>query len=116
MAIVHLMRHQMSDNAAANGQTVHPGRSARMLKMHFTELVTFGVFLFFNGRTPEARRSALGLIWCPLLLRTVRSVNAVFAVFWFEAHPGVVDDPRKGDFPKSFSCPKYSTVFRTVDL
>ena len=42
------------------------------------------------------RRSALGLGWCSLLLRTVRSVNDVFAVFLSEAHPGVTDGPPQG--------------------
>jgi hypothetical protein len=72
-AIVHLMCHQMSDKAVADGLAVHPGRSARTLKMHFTEPVTFGFFWFFNDRTvaPEAGR-------CSLLLRTVHSVNDVF--------------------------------------
>jgi hypothetical protein len=44
MAIEHLMHHQISDKAAANGPAMHPGRSARMLKMHFTKPVTFGFF------------------------------------------------------------------------
>jgi hypothetical protein len=34
-----------------DGPTVHPGRSARTLKMHFTEPVTFRFFWFLNGRT-----------------------------------------------------------------
>jgi hypothetical protein len=32
MAIVHLMHHQMSDKAVADGPVMHPGRSARTLK------------------------------------------------------------------------------------
>jgi hypothetical protein len=48
------MRRQMSDKAVADGPVVHPGRSARTLKIHFTEPVTFGVFLFFNDRTVRA--------------------------------------------------------------
>jgi hypothetical protein len=43
-AIQHLMRRQMSDKAVADGPAVHPGRSTRMLKMNFTEPVTFGFF------------------------------------------------------------------------
>ena len=54
MAIVHLMRRQMSDKVVVDGPAMHLGRSARMLKMHFTEPVTFGVFLFFNERTVHA--------------------------------------------------------------
>jgi hypothetical protein len=73
-----------------DGLVVHPGRSARTLKMHFTEPVTFG--FFNNGRfVPEAGRSTLGLGRCSLLLQTVRSVNVVFAVFLSEAHPSVAD-------------------------
>jgi hypothetical protein len=53
-SIVHLMRRQMSDKAVADGPAVHPGRSARTLKMHFTEPVTFGVFWFFNDRAARA--------------------------------------------------------------
>jgi hypothetical protein len=53
-AIVHLMRCQMSDKAVADGLTVHPRRSVRTLKMHFTEPVTFGFFWFFNDRTVRA--------------------------------------------------------------
>jgi hypothetical protein len=44
-AIVHLMCRQMSDKAVADGPAVHPIRSARTLKMNFTEPVTFGFFL-----------------------------------------------------------------------
>jgi hypothetical protein len=43
-AIEHLMRRQMSDKAVADDSVVHPGRSARTLKIHFTEPVTFGFF------------------------------------------------------------------------
>jgi hypothetical protein len=41
----------MSDKAVAYGLAVHPERSARTLKMYFTEPVTFG---FFNERTARA--------------------------------------------------------------
>jgi hypothetical protein len=44
MAIVHLMCRQMSDKVVADGPAVHPGRSARTLKMHCIESVTFGFF------------------------------------------------------------------------
>jgi hypothetical protein len=42
---------------------------------------------------PEAGRSALGLGRCSFLLRTVRSMNDVFAVFLSEALSGVADGP-----------------------
>jgi hypothetical protein len=79
-AIEHLMRRKMSDKAVADGPAMHPIRSARTLKMHFTEPVTFGFFWFFTTRrsASEARRSALGLGRCSLFYRTVRSVNLCF--------------------------------------
>jgi hypothetical protein len=52
--IVHLMRRQMPDKVVANGPAVHPGRSVRMLKMHFAKPDTFRVFWFFNDRTVRA--------------------------------------------------------------
>jgi hypothetical protein len=79
-AIKHLMHHQMSNKAVADGPTVYPGRSARTLKMNFTEPVTFG----FSGFTTtgwsvlEPRRSVLGLGRCTLLHQTVCSVNLCF--------------------------------------
>jgi hypothetical protein len=76
-AIKHLMCRQMSDKAVADGPVVHPGRSARRLKIHFTEPGTFEFFWFSpTGRSaPEAGRSAFGLGRCSLLHRTVRSVD-----------------------------------------
>ena len=53
-AIVHLMRRQMSNKVVVDGLVVHLRRSARTLKMHFTEPVTFGVFWFFNDQTVRA--------------------------------------------------------------
>jgi hypothetical protein len=44
----------MSDKAVADGLVVHLGWSVRTLKMHFTELVTFQFFWFFNERTVHA--------------------------------------------------------------
>jgi hypothetical protein len=37
-----------------DGLAVHLGRSARTLKMHFTEPVTFGFFWVFNDRMVHA--------------------------------------------------------------
>jgi hypothetical protein len=45
------MRRQMPDKVVTDGPAVHPGRSARTLKMNFTEPVTFGFLWFFNERT-----------------------------------------------------------------
>jgi hypothetical protein len=70
----------MSGTVVADGPVVHPGRSVRTLKIHFTEPVNFG----FSGSsptrrsTPEAGRSALGLGRCSLLHRTVCSVDLCF--------------------------------------
>jgi hypothetical protein len=44
----------MSDKAVVDGPVVHPGRSTRTLKLHFTELITFGFFLVFTDRTARA--------------------------------------------------------------
>jgi hypothetical protein len=56
-AIVHLMRHQMSDKIVADGPAVHLGWFARTLKMHFTELVTFGFLGFQQPDGPRLRRT-----------------------------------------------------------
>jgi hypothetical protein len=74
------MRRQMSNEAVMDGPVVHLRRSARTLKMHFTELVTFGFFWFSTTErsTPDVGRSALGLGQCSLLLWTVHSVNLCF--------------------------------------
>jgi hypothetical protein len=81
-AISHLMRHQMSDK----GSRRRSGRAPRTVRedaiIHFTEPVTFGFFGFSpTGRSaPEAGRSARGLGWCLLFLRTVRSVDLDFCI------------------------------------
>jgi hypothetical protein len=69
-----------SDKAVMDVLVVHPGRSARTLKIHFTEPVTFGCFWFSpTGRSaPEGERSVLRLGRCSLLHRTVRSVDLCF--------------------------------------
>jgi hypothetical protein len=41
----------MSNKAVADGRAVHPGQSARTLKMNFIEPITFGFLWFFNERT-----------------------------------------------------------------
>jgi hypothetical protein len=79
-AILHLMRCQMSDK----GSHGRSGRAPRTVRedviIHFTELVTFGVFGSSPTRrsAPEVGRSALGLGRCLLFLRTVRSVELSF--------------------------------------
>jgi hypothetical protein len=49
------MHRQMSDKAVADGPVVHPGRSVRTLKIHFTEPVTFGFFWFSPPDGPRLR-------------------------------------------------------------
>jgi hypothetical protein len=81
-AILHLMHRQMS-NKGSRGRS---GRAPRTVRedaiIHFTEPVTFGIFGSSPiGRSaPEAGRSARGLGWCLLFLRTVRSVDLDFCI------------------------------------
>ena len=97
-AILHLMRRQMSDKASR-------GRSARLARtvreaaiIHFSEPVTFGFFGFLpTGRSAlEAGRSARGLRWSALFLRTVHSEDLDFALVLSECHPRVADGPPQG--------------------
>jgi hypothetical protein len=82
MAILHLMRHQMSDKDSRG----RSGRAPRTVRedaiIHFTEPVTFGFFGSSpTGRSaPEAGRSARGLGRCLLSLQTVRSVDLGFCI------------------------------------
>jgi hypothetical protein len=97
--IVHLMRRQMSDKAVVDGLTVHHGRSARTLKMHFTEPVTFGFFLVFQRPDgPRLRPDDPRLVSDGARFSTKRSIvlTCVFAVFLSEAHLGVADGPPQG--------------------
>jgi hypothetical protein len=48
------MCRQMSGKVVTDGPVVHPGWSARTLKMNYTEPVTFGLFWFYNDRTVRA--------------------------------------------------------------
>jgi hypothetical protein len=102
-AIEHLMCRQMLDKAVADGLVVHPGRSARTLKMHFTEPDTFGFFWFFNDRMVSAWGRTVRA-WSSdgarFSIRRFVVLTCVFAVFLSEAHPGVADGPRIGVFSK----------------
>jgi hypothetical protein len=54
-----------------------------------------------SGRSaPEPGWSELALGRCSLLLQTVHSVNACFALFLSKAHLGVANGPRIGEFSK----------------
>jgi hypothetical protein len=62
----------MSGTAVADGPAVHTGRSARMLKIHFSEHVTFGFFWFFTDQTVHTwSRTVLASpsdgLWCKLV-------------------------------------------------
>ena len=115
-AILHLMRRQMSDKASR-------GRSARLTRtvreaaiIHFSEPVTFGFFGFSpTGRSaPEAGRSAHGLGWSLLFLRTVRSAYLDFCIgsvrvsSWCCGRSAARARTVRAwpVFPKSFSCPE----------
>jgi hypothetical protein len=81
-AILHLMRHQMSDKCSSG----RSGRAPRTVRedaiIHFTKPITFGVFGSSpTGRSaPEAGRSARVLGRSLLSLQTVRSVDMGFCV------------------------------------
>jgi hypothetical protein len=81
-AILHLIHRQMSDK----GSRGRSDRAPRMVRedaiIHFTEPITFGFFGSSPTRrsAPEAGRSARGLGWCLLFLRTVRSVDFDFCI------------------------------------
>jgi hypothetical protein len=81
----------MLDRAVADGLVVHPGRSARTLKMHFTEPATFRFFWFLNGRTVRA--------WSWMVLTSPSEspqYKRCFLVFLSEALPSVADGPPQG--------------------
>jgi hypothetical protein len=113
----------MSDKAVVDGPVVHPGRSARMLKIHFTEPVTFGFLGFPKPDGPRLGPDGLRLgLDGPRLVSDGahffigRSVvlTCVYAVFLSEGHLGVADSPPQGpgrstlrcSSYKSFSCPE----------
>jgi hypothetical protein len=81
-AILHLMHRQMSDKGS-RGRSGHAPRTVHEdAIIHFTEPVTFGFFGFSSTErsAPEAARSARGLGWCLLFLRTVHSVDIDFCI------------------------------------
>jgi hypothetical protein len=74
-AIMHLMRHQMSDKGNRGRSGCAPRTVREDAIIHFTEPITFGFF----GSAP-IERSALGLEWCLLFCWTVRSVDLCFCI------------------------------------
>jgi hypothetical protein len=106
-AIMYLMRRQMSDKVVADGPVVHPRRSARTLKMHFIEPVTFEFFLVFQRPDgPRLRSDDPCLVLDDARFSFGRSVvlTCVFAVFLSEAHPSVADSPPQGPRRSTHRC------------
>jgi hypothetical protein len=88
----------MLGTAVADGPAVHPGRSARTLKIHFTELVTFGFSGFSRSDSPRLRPDGPRLVSDGARFFIGRSVvlTCVYEVFLSEGHPGVTDGPPQG--------------------
>jgi hypothetical protein len=95
MAILHLMRCQMSDKASRE----RSGRAPWMVRedaiIHLAEPVTFGFFGSSpTGRSaPEPGRSARGLGRCLLFHRTVRSRDMCFCIGSVRGSFSVADGP-----------------------
>jgi hypothetical protein len=77
-------------------------------------LWVFSSFSTVRRSTDEARQSALGLRQCSLLLQTVRSVNAIFAVFLYEGHPSVAHGPPQGARRSALGLRQCSLLLQTV--
>jgi hypothetical protein len=83
----------MSDKAVADGPVVHPGRSVRTLKIHFTEPVTFGFSGFHRSDGPRLRPDGPRLVsdGARFSIRQSIVLTCVYAVFLSEAHFGIPD-------------------------
>jgi hypothetical protein len=88
----------MSGTTVADGPVVHPGWSARTLKIHFTEPVTFGFSGFLRSDGPRLRPDGPRLVSDSARFFIERSVvlTCVYAVFLSEGHIGVADGPPQG--------------------
>jgi hypothetical protein len=116
MAILHLMRRQMSDKASRGRSDRAPRTVHEDAIIHLAESVTFGFFGSSpTGRSaPEPGRSARGLGRCLFFHRTVRSRDTCFCIGsvrglfrcrgWSAAKARTVR--AWPDFPKIFSCPE----------
>jgi hypothetical protein len=97
-AILHLMRHQMSDRPSRgrSGRALRTVREAAII--HSSEPVTFGFFGSLpTGRSaPEAGWFERGLRRSALILRTVHRQTRIFALVLSECHPGIADGPPQG--------------------
>jgi hypothetical protein len=105
-ATVHKMCRQMSGTAVADGPAVHTGRSARTLKIHFTEPVTFGFFCFSPTGRSAQRSDGPRLVPDGARFSIERFVvlTCVYAVFLSEGHPGVADDSPQGPGRSALRC------------
>jgi hypothetical protein len=81
-AILHLMRHQMSDKGGRGRSGCVPRTVRGDAIIHFTEPVTFGFFGSSPTRryAPEVGRSAHSLGRCLLFHRMVRSRDMCFCI------------------------------------
>jgi hypothetical protein len=98
-AIMHLMCRQISDKTVVDGPVVHPGRSARTLKMNFYRTHHLRVFIVLQRPDgPRLRTDDPRLVSDGAQFSFGRSVvlTCVFVVFLSEAHPSVVDGPPQG--------------------
>jgi hypothetical protein len=116
MAILHLMRHQMSDKVSRGRSDRAPRTVHEDAIIHLAEPVTFGFFGSSPTRrsTPETGRSARVLGRCLLFHRTVRSRDTCFCIGsirgLFRCCGRSAAKARTvrawPDFPKNFSCPE----------
>jgi hypothetical protein len=106
-AIEHLRHHHMSDKVVVDGPVVHLGRSARTLKMLFTEPVPFGFFLVFQRPDgPRLMSDGPRLVLDGARFSFGRNLvlTCVFAEFLSEAHVSVVDGPPQGTGRSAHRC------------
>jgi hypothetical protein len=100
------MRRQMSDKAVADDPVVHPGRSTRTLKIHFTKPATFAFSSFHRPDSPRLRPDSPRLVSDGAHFSIRRSIvlTCVYAMFLSEAHLGVADGPPQGPGRSTLRC------------
>jgi hypothetical protein len=96
----------MSDKAVVDGLVVHPGQSARTLKIHFTEPVTFGFSGFHRTDGPRLRLDGSCLVSDGAHFSIGQSVvlTCIYVVFLSEAHFGVADGLPQGSGRSVLRC------------
>jgi hypothetical protein len=94
-ATVHLMRHQMSGKAVADGPAVHPRRYVRTLKFISPNPSPSGFLVLQRPDGPRLRPDGPCLVSNGARFSIGRSVvlSFVFAVILSVAHHGVADGP-----------------------